>query len=226
VLLDEKAYDEALTQLEAKHGAPFAAQFAALEGTSWSPRRSPRRRRLRIVSRWKRRTRATRRFRTVSSFGWTRSEADDAARSRRARLVVLASVLPSMPSVNPLDGLRRPAVRSRRSFHRSQSAKRERCCGQRASAPPTRISSVPCSPTTASSPLPGTARSPGWTRRRPGALARFGRHEAVGRCRSRREPRRRRDGGGRSHRARSEGRQGRVEGSRIQRSARGAGSRR
>lgn len=32
VLLDEKAYDEALKQLEAKHGEPFAAQFAALRG--------------------------------------------------------------------------------------------------------------------------------------------------------------------------------------------------
>lgn len=30
--LDEKAYDEALQQLEAKHGEPFAAQFAALKG--------------------------------------------------------------------------------------------------------------------------------------------------------------------------------------------------
>jgi len=32
VLLDEKAYDEAIRQLEAKHGEPFAAQFAALKG--------------------------------------------------------------------------------------------------------------------------------------------------------------------------------------------------
>ena len=32
VLLDEKAYDEALKQLEANHSAPFAAQFAALRG--------------------------------------------------------------------------------------------------------------------------------------------------------------------------------------------------
>lgn len=32
LLLDEKAYDEALQQLEAKHGEPFAAQFAALKG--------------------------------------------------------------------------------------------------------------------------------------------------------------------------------------------------
>jgi predicted negative regulator of RcsB-dependent stress response len=32
LLLDEKAYDGALGQLEAKHGEPFAAQFAALKG--------------------------------------------------------------------------------------------------------------------------------------------------------------------------------------------------
>ncbi len=32
VLLDEKAYDEALKVLEAKHGDPFGAQFAALKG--------------------------------------------------------------------------------------------------------------------------------------------------------------------------------------------------
>ena len=32
VLLDEKAYDEALKQLEAKHGDPFTAQFAAMKG--------------------------------------------------------------------------------------------------------------------------------------------------------------------------------------------------
>ncbi len=32
LLLDEKAYDEALSQLQAKHGEPFAAQFAALKG--------------------------------------------------------------------------------------------------------------------------------------------------------------------------------------------------
>ena len=32
VLLDEKAHDEALKQLEAKHGAPLAAQYAALKG--------------------------------------------------------------------------------------------------------------------------------------------------------------------------------------------------
>jgi predicted negative regulator of RcsB-dependent stress response len=32
VLLDEKAHDEALALLEAKHGAPLAAQYAALKG--------------------------------------------------------------------------------------------------------------------------------------------------------------------------------------------------
>ena len=32
LLLDEKAYDEALRELEAKHGAAFAAQFATLKG--------------------------------------------------------------------------------------------------------------------------------------------------------------------------------------------------
>lgn len=32
VLLDEKAYDEALQQVGMKHGAPFAAQFAAMKG--------------------------------------------------------------------------------------------------------------------------------------------------------------------------------------------------
>lgn len=32
VLIDEKAYDEALKQLEAKHGAAFDSQFAALRG--------------------------------------------------------------------------------------------------------------------------------------------------------------------------------------------------
>ena len=32
VLLDEKAYEEALKQLDAKHGAAFEAQFAALRG--------------------------------------------------------------------------------------------------------------------------------------------------------------------------------------------------
>ena len=32
LLLDEKAYDEALKQLEAAHGEPFAASFAALKG--------------------------------------------------------------------------------------------------------------------------------------------------------------------------------------------------
>jgi predicted negative regulator of RcsB-dependent stress response len=32
VLLDEKAYDEALKVLDAKHGDPFNAQFAALKG--------------------------------------------------------------------------------------------------------------------------------------------------------------------------------------------------
>jgi predicted negative regulator of RcsB-dependent stress response len=32
VLLDEKAYDEALKHLEAKHGAAYAAQYAALRG--------------------------------------------------------------------------------------------------------------------------------------------------------------------------------------------------
>jgi len=32
LLLDEKAYDGALGRLEAKHGEPFAAQFAALKG--------------------------------------------------------------------------------------------------------------------------------------------------------------------------------------------------
>ena len=32
ILLDEKSYDEALKQLEAKHGDPFIAQFAALKG--------------------------------------------------------------------------------------------------------------------------------------------------------------------------------------------------
>ena len=32
VLLDEKAYDEALKELEAKHSEPFTAQFAALKG--------------------------------------------------------------------------------------------------------------------------------------------------------------------------------------------------
>ncbi|MBI2753250.1 MAG: tetratricopeptide repeat protein [Betaproteobacteria bacterium] len=32
LLLDEKAYDEALQQLEAAHGEPFAAPFAALKG--------------------------------------------------------------------------------------------------------------------------------------------------------------------------------------------------
>jgi predicted negative regulator of RcsB-dependent stress response len=32
VLLDEKAYDEALKAAEAPHGAAFAAQFAALKG--------------------------------------------------------------------------------------------------------------------------------------------------------------------------------------------------
>ena len=32
LLLDEKAYDEALQQLQATHGEPFAAQFAALKG--------------------------------------------------------------------------------------------------------------------------------------------------------------------------------------------------
>ena len=32
LLLDEKAHDEALVQLEAGHGAPFAAPFAALKG--------------------------------------------------------------------------------------------------------------------------------------------------------------------------------------------------
>lgn len=32
VLLDEKAYDEALKTLEAKHGEPFTAQFAAMKG--------------------------------------------------------------------------------------------------------------------------------------------------------------------------------------------------
>ena len=32
VLLDDKAYDEALALLEAKHAAPMAAQYAALKG--------------------------------------------------------------------------------------------------------------------------------------------------------------------------------------------------
>ena len=32
LLLDEKAYDDALKQLEARHGDPFTAQFAALKG--------------------------------------------------------------------------------------------------------------------------------------------------------------------------------------------------
>jgi predicted negative regulator of RcsB-dependent stress response len=32
VLLDEKAHDEALALLEAKHAAPLAAQYAALKG--------------------------------------------------------------------------------------------------------------------------------------------------------------------------------------------------
>ena len=32
LLLDEKAYDDALKQLEAKHGEPFVAQFAAMKG--------------------------------------------------------------------------------------------------------------------------------------------------------------------------------------------------
>ena len=32
MLLDEKAYDEALKTLEAKHGEPFTAQFAAMKG--------------------------------------------------------------------------------------------------------------------------------------------------------------------------------------------------
>jgi predicted negative regulator of RcsB-dependent stress response len=32
VLLDEKAHDEALKLLEAKHAAPLAAQYAALRG--------------------------------------------------------------------------------------------------------------------------------------------------------------------------------------------------
>jgi predicted negative regulator of RcsB-dependent stress response len=32
LLLDEKSYDEALKQLEAPHGEPFVAQFAALKG--------------------------------------------------------------------------------------------------------------------------------------------------------------------------------------------------
>ena len=32
LLLDEKAYDDALRQLEAQHGEPFTAQFAALQG--------------------------------------------------------------------------------------------------------------------------------------------------------------------------------------------------
>jgi len=32
VLLDEKAYDDALKLVEAKHAAPFAAQYAALKG--------------------------------------------------------------------------------------------------------------------------------------------------------------------------------------------------
>jgi predicted negative regulator of RcsB-dependent stress response len=32
VLLDEKAHDEALALLEAKHAAPMAAQYAALKG--------------------------------------------------------------------------------------------------------------------------------------------------------------------------------------------------
>ena len=32
VLLEEKAYDEALRQLEAQHGAAYDAQFAALKG--------------------------------------------------------------------------------------------------------------------------------------------------------------------------------------------------
>ena len=32
VLLDEKAYDEALQQVGAKHGEPFTAQFAAMKG--------------------------------------------------------------------------------------------------------------------------------------------------------------------------------------------------
>jgi len=41
VLLDEKAYDEALKLLEAKHAAPAAAQYAALKGDILAAKNQP-----------------------------------------------------------------------------------------------------------------------------------------------------------------------------------------
>jgi len=41
VLLDEKAYDEALVLLDAKHAAPAAAQFAALKGDVLVAKKQP-----------------------------------------------------------------------------------------------------------------------------------------------------------------------------------------
>jgi predicted negative regulator of RcsB-dependent stress response len=41
VLLDEKAYDEALKQLEAPHAAPYEAQYAALKGDILAARGQP-----------------------------------------------------------------------------------------------------------------------------------------------------------------------------------------
>ena len=109
VLLDEKAYDEALALLEAKHAAPLDGAVRRAQGRHPGGEEQGRRSEGRLPprageSRRKQRARSA----PACSCGWTRSAADACAallrvRAARGAACGAAAACSSMPSMNPMD---------------------------------------------------------------------------------------------------------------------------